>query len=698
MNSWVVRNQRVSVGLLRSRVQFVVLVCLGWILVIFARLYFLQVVQNDYYNNRAARQRQSVISLDPERGPILDRKNRRLAVSIAMDSIYGIPEEMKDFKQTISTIGSIVPVLEKDVLQRGQTRSFVWIARKIPSESADQVKRLKLPGVYVTQESKRFYPNKELASHVLGFVGMDNKGLSGVEYQYEHVVSGVPGKLLALRDAKRRLLLPGGGDSILAPTVGRTLQLSIDSAIQHIAERELEAAIAERHASGGSVIIMNPYTGEILALANAPSFNPNAYSRYNPVLWKNRAIQDYYEPGSTFKPVVVTAALDQGLVTAEDKFDCQWGSISLAGHVMEDHKPFGVLTVRQIIEKSSNVGMIKIGLKTGPETIFRFTDMFGFGSRTGIDLPGEGTGVVRPPKKWSAISIGAISIGQELGVTPIQVLRMMSSFANGGYLPSPHCVARVSDNSGQLRPAVFPEPQHLPVKHNTVQTVREFLEAVVETGSGGLAKIPGYRVAGKTGTAQKIGRSGSYADGGYIASFVGYAPAEKPVFSMICILYEPKKEFYGGRVAAPLFGKIGQQVLKYMDVPPTQVLDRPVLEANAVAFPRGTKATVFPEDVVPVTYNPPDPHHKPDIVRDDDKVSGLVMPYLYGKTAGEVIETLSKIGVSFRIIGTGTVSHQWPAPESALKKDDLCIITLETTTNNYSLNVTRNVSSSVKAE
>lgn len=678
------RNQRVSAGLLRTRIQFALVFCLAWMLIILARLYYLQVVQNDYYNNRATRQRQSIVALDPERGPILDRKKRQLAVSIAMDSVYGIPEEMKDVKKIVGTIAAITPLDQKEVLSRGQNKSFVWIARKIPMEHADQIRKLKLPGVYLTQESKRFYPNKNLASHVLGFVGIDNKGLSGVEYQYEHVVSGVPGKLLALRDAKRRLLFTSSGDSTLAPTVGRTLQLSIDSAIQHIAERELDAAIAERDASGGSVIIMNPYTGEILALANEPSFNPNAYTKFNPNLWKNRAIQDYYEPGSTFKPVVVSAALDLDLVTPEDKFDCQWGSITLAGHVMEDHKPFGILTVRQIIEKSSNVGMIKIGLKVGPSTIYRYSSMFGFGAKTGIDLPGEGTGVVRAPKQWSGLTIGAMSIGQELGVTPIQVLRMMSAFANGGYLPSPHLVARVSDGSGELHPTVFPEPQLLPVKHNTIETVREFLEAVVATGSGSAAKVPGYRVAGKTGTAQKIGHSGSYADGGYIASFVGYAPAEKPAFSMICILYEPKKEFYGGRVAAPLFGKIAQQVLKYMDIPPSQVPDPSLLQANA-AFPHGIKASIFPEDVVPVTYNPPDQHHKPDIVRDDDKVSGLVMPYLYGKTASEAIEIMTRLRVSVRYLGTGAVMQQWPAPETSLNKEDLCIINLETFTGNLHL-------------
>jgi membrane peptidoglycan carboxypeptidase len=268
---------------------------------------------------------------------------------------------------------------------------------------------------------------------------------------------------------------------------------------------------------------------------------------------------------------------------------------------------------------------------------------------------------------------------------------MMSAFANGGYLPPPHLVAKVSDSSG-LHPSVFPEPHLLPLKHNTIETVRDFLETVVASGSGSAAKVPGYRVAGKTGTAQKIGRSGSYADGGYIASFVGYAPAEKPAFSMICILYEPKKEFYGGRVAAPLFGKIAQQVLKYMDIPPSQVQDEPLLQANAAAFPHGTKASIFPEDVVPVTYNPPDLHHKPDIVRDDDKVSGLVMPYLYGKTASETIQILTRIGVSVRILGTGTVVNQWPVPETTINKDDLCIITLETSGGNALLSTARNAS------
>ena len=684
------RSRRGSPGLLRARFQVVLLLWLIWTGAIVLKLVYLQILQHDYYLARAKRQRQSIVTLDPERGPILDRKGRQLAISVAVESIYGIPEEMSDPETELRTISRFTKVDVKELLAHSRNKSFLWIARKITRETADRIKELQLPGVYFTQESRRYYPNKELAAHVLGFVGMDNKGLSGVEYQYDHVVCGVPGKLSALRDAKRRLLL---SEKASVPAVGRTLQLTIDSAIQHIAEEELKAAVQEQNANGGAVIIMNPFNGEILALANEPSFNPNAYIQYKATRWKNKAIQDYYEPGSTFKPVIVTAALDLGLVQPDDLFDCQMGSITLArGHVMEDHKSFGILSLRQIISKSSNVGMIKVGLKVGPRSLFEYANAFGFGKKTGIDLPGEAPGLVRPPEKWSAISIGAFSIGQELGVTAVQVLRMMSAISNGGYLPAPHCVAKISDSSGNLKPTVFAQPQPLPVQHNTILTLQELVEAVVQPGgSGTLAQIPGYRVAGKTGTAQRIGTSGTYVDGGYFASFVGYAPAQNPAFSMIVLLDGPKKEHYGGRVAAPLFRKIGQQVLKYLDIPPDQVTENPVLQAES-AFPRVTEANLFPEGIEPVAYTPPEQHHKLAIAGDDGKASELVMPSLYGKTMGETVEILSKTKAQFRLLGSGTVTKQWPFPGALLNHEDVCIITLESLSPNSSvanLNVLR---------
>jgi cell division protein FtsI (penicillin-binding protein 3) len=680
MHSSQFRSHRVAPGLIRTRFQFALLLCFAWIGIIVLRLLFLQVFKHDHYVTRANKQRSSIVALYPERGPILDQKNRQLAISIAEDSIYGIPDEMKTPVEVIQKISDVVQIEKKEVIERSLNKSFVWIARKIPKEKADILRKMNLPGIYFTSESRRYYPNKNLASHILGFVGMDNKGLSGVEYQYEHVITGVPGKLFALRDAKRRLLLPGGGNSMVPPTVGRTLQLTIDSSIQHIAETELKAAVEERYASGGSVIIMIPQTGEILAIANAPDFNPNAYKQSDAKQWKNRAITDYYEPGSTFKPVVAAAALDRGLVTPDDQFDCQWGSIVLAGIVMKDHKPFGVLSVRQIIEKSSNVGTIKVGLKVGAQGLVQYAGMFGFGNKTGIDLPGESSGILRSPKKWSALSIGAISIGQEVGVTPLQILRMITSIGNGGYLVSPHTVSRISDSSGALKEAVFPQPQALPIKHTTLSTLQEFLEGVVAHGSGTLAQIPGYTVAGKTGTAQKIGPSGTYADGGYIASFAGYAPAHDPAISMIVVLYNPKKEFYGGRVAAPLFRKIGQQVLKYLDIPPDQSTDNPALTAES-AFPRVTEAN-YPEGMEPVAYtSPPNQHHKLDIAPDDGMANELVMPYLFGKTASETIEILSKTKIPFRLLGTGTVIKQWPIPGVLLKRDDMMIITLANSKN-----------------
>lgn len=678
MYSQTYPTRRISAGLLRTRFQFALLCCFIWVGAIALRLVFLQVLRHDAYLARANRQRQSVVALDPERGPILDSKNRQMAISIASVSVYAMLEEMENPDHSLQAIASVISIDPDDILERNKGKSFAWVARKIPQDKAEQLRKMQIPGIYFTTESRRYYPNKDLAAHVLGFVGLDNKGLSGVEYQYESVVSGVPGKLFALRDAKRRLLMPSGSNSVVTPTVGRTLQLTIDSGIQHIAERELAAAIEEQDANGGSVIIMNPRTGEILALANAPAFNPNAFSQVVARQWKNRAIQDYYEPGSTFKPVVAAAALDLGLVRPEDEFDCQWGAIQLAGgHILKDHKAFGTLTFQQIIEKSSNVGMIKVGMKVGPDSLYRFAGMFGFGQKTGIDLPGESPGIVRPVNRWSAISIGAVSIGQEIGVTPVQVLRMMTAIANGGSLVTPHLVSRISDSTGEMKPTVFAQPQPLPLKHETLEILHSFLEGVVADGSGTLAQIPGYRVAGKTGTAQRIGRSGTYADGGYIASFVGFAPVENPAFSMIVLLDGPKKEYYGGRVAAPLFRKIGQQVLKYLDIPPDQATENPALNAES-AFPRGTEAE-YPEGIEPVAYTPPpDQHHKPVPATDDGTADGLVMPSLYGRTAREAIEVLSRKGLPFRLMGTGAVVRQWPAPGARPAKDDLIILTLDT--------------------
>lgn len=671
------KSKRGAAGLLRTRFQFSLLLCLAWTGIILLRLFHVQVIQHEHYSVRAARQRNGVVPLLPERGPILDRNGKPLAISVPMSSIYAVPDAMgKDPESTFKSISEIFPVPVKDLSKAAKTKTFIWVARKISQQTADRIKRRKLPGIYFTQESRRFYPNKELAAHILGFVGMDNKGLSGIEYQYDSVVCGAPGKLPVLRDAKKRLLFSSASS---LPTVGRTLELTIDASIQHIAEEELRAAVEEQRAESGAVIIMNPYTGEILALANEPTFNPNAYKQFSASRWKNRAIQDYYEPGSTFKPVVASAALDLGLVNPEDELDCQNGAISVNGHIMKDHKPFGILSVRQIIQKSSNVGAIKIGMMVGPQSLFQYSTAFGFGRRTGIDLPGEAPGILRPPSRWSAISIGAVSIGQELGVTPIQVLRMMSAISNGGYLPTPHLVSKISDSSGKLQRTVFPQPQRLPIKHDSIAILQTFVESVVDEGGSGLrAEIPGYSVAGKTGTAQVIGPSGSYADGGYIASFVGYAPANKPAFAMIALIRGPKKEHYGGRIAAPLFRKIGQQVLKYLDIPPDQVQNNPAIQV-ASALPRVGDATIIPEGIEPVTYTPPEQHHKLAIISDDEKASGLVMPSLYGKTASEIIQVFAQAKRPFRLLGTGTVVKQWPLPGTLLTQDDLSIITLGAT-------------------
>lgn len=692
MYSKTLRQRRMTPapGLLRNRFYLAVFGVFVWTLALFLRLFYVQVIEHDYYVLRANRQRQSVITLDPERGKIIDARGRDLAISIGMDSIYAIPEEMRDAHGTLEAINSIVPIDVPGLLARAQGRSFFWIARKIAPEAADQIRALKLPGLYFEQESRRFYPNKELASHVLGFVGLDNKGLSGVEYQYEQVVSGIPGKLLVLRDAKKRLLMTESSSTPLSSSAGRTLRLTIDSAIQHISEVELQTSIDEYGAESGSVIIMNPYTGEILALANAPSFNPNAYSQFNRAALRNRAIQDYFEPGSTFKTVVAAAALDRDLVTPDKQLDCQMGSILVAGHLIHDHKPFGVLSFRQVLEKSSDVGMIKVGLMLGPDNLYQYGRMFGFGQKTGIDLPGEAAGVLRNPNKWSAISIGAVSMGQEVGVSALQVLTMMASVGNGGYLPVPHVVAAISDSTGEMKPTVFGRPQPLTLKHDAIETLKGILRGVVSpVGTGNAAAISGYSVAGKTGTAQVIGPSGTYADGGYIASFVGYTPASNPAIAMIAVLNNPKKQYHGGEVAAPLFRRIGQQVLKYLDIPPDQIADNPEYQASS-AFPRVTTASFLPEGVEPAAFTPPEQHHKLVNASDDDKASELVMPSFYHKTASEAVQTLTAMKIHFRLVGSGSVVRQWPEPGMLLPQNDLCIIMLsDSTSSNADPNVSR---------
>jgi cell division protein FtsI (penicillin-binding protein 3) len=552
----------------RSRLRVVIICGIVWVCLIAGRLYQLQVARYDHYVAKAERQQQRVVVLDPPRGTIYDSRGRELAVSVQVDSAYAVPPQISDPRAAAAAIARVLPGTDTARLARqlGQDREFVWVARKIDPPAAAALHALNLPGLYFVRESKRYYPMRELAAQVLGYVGTDNHGLSGLELIYDKIVSGKPGKRTVLRDARRGTAV-SPDLSFADPEPGQDLYLTLDAAIQHLVETELARAVAERGASRGSAVFLDPQTGGVLAMANYPSFDPNRFGDYPPALWRNRSIMDMYEPGSTFKVVTAAAALGSGKVHPEDIFDCQMGAIVLSGHRIRDSHPHGRLTFADVIAKSSNIGVIKAALMVGDEGMYQAITGFGFGRPTGIDLPGEGQGIVHPLKSWRPLDKAYISFGQGISVTPIQLAAAVTAVANEGNLLRPHIVA--ATGRGALRRPRFAAPQVVghPLTPETARVLKGLLEGVVTTGTGRSAAIAGYRVAGKTGTAQ-IPVAGGYSHSSYLPSFVGFAPADRPRLVGVVAIAEPRGQYYGGQVAAPVFGALARQILLYMSVRP----------------------------------------------------------------------------------------------------------------------------------
>jgi cell division protein FtsI (penicillin-binding protein 3) len=545
-----------------------------WVLLIAARLYHLQVVRYEHYTGKAERQQQRVVTLDPPRGTIYDAQGRELAVSIQVDSAYAVPPEIEDPAAAARAIASAVPGLDAVKLARqlAGDREFVWVARKLDPPVAERVRGLGLRGLYFLPESKRYYPMGELAAQVLGYVGTDNHGLAGVELVYDGEVAGKPGVRTVLRDARRGTVV-SPNLSFAEPEPGHDLYLTLDATVQHIVERELAAAVEKRGAKRGSAIFLDPSTGGVLAMATYPAFDPNRFGRYPPSRWRNAAIMDVYEPGSTFKIVTAAAALESGVIRAEDELDCEMGGITLLGIRIRDHKQFGRLTFAQVLARSSNVGVIKAALLVGNERLYRTIRDFGFGRLTGIDLPGESAGILHPLESWGPLAKAYIAFGQGVSVTPLQLAAAAAAVADEGELLRPHVVAAVS--RGEARVPRFPRPPVVgrPISAATAAELKRLLEAVVAEGTGRAAQVPGYRVAGKTGTAQ-IPVRGGYLRNGFLPSFVGFAPADRPALVGVVAIAEPQGfEYHGGQVAAPVFGAIARQVLLYRGVHPER--DRP---------------------------------------------------------------------------------------------------------------------------
>src|SRR5437899_9703844 len=529
-------------------VSSLILICL---VAVVGRLGYLQLVCHTEYLARAARQQQRIMDITPKRGSIYDRNLDPLAMSIPVDSVFAVPIEVADVQLAAQLLSRVLGI-PSDMLEAklGSAQSFAWVARKVPPDKKEAVEALNLKGVYFKKENQRIYPKRGLASHVLGFVDLDEKGLGGIEYELDGQIRGKSEKIIVMADARQRWF--DGGEARREP--GANVVLTLDERIQYIAERELAAAIAKTHAMAGTAMVMNPNTGEILALANWPKFNPNAANEAPAEARMNRAVAALYEPGSTFKLITLAAAFDQGITRPGEVFDCENGAVYVAGHRIRDHKPFGLLSVSDILAQSSDVGAIKIALRLGAPKFYDYIRAFGFGQPTGVDLPGESKGLLRRLENWSAVSIGSISMGQEVGVTPIQLISAVSAIANGGMLYKPHVVAELRRGDHKLPtegPLTPSEPRRV-IRPETAATLRRLMEGVILHGTGPLARLDGWTAAGKTGSAQKIDpATGRYSPTQLIASFTRFAPINDPAVTIWFSLDSPVRPHEGATAAAP---------------------------------------------------------------------------------------------------------------------------------------------------
>src|SRR5437868_213738 len=499
-----------------------------WCATISVRMVYLQIFRYGNFEHRAQHQQQRTEEVSARRGIIYDRQGRELAMSINVDSVFAVPTEMPKPASTISLIARITKQDPRELLARCEAaKTFCWLARKPDPEISARIRSLNLRGIYFEKESKRYYPKNELAAQVLGYVGMDDAGLSGIEREYEDKLHGRPGQMLISVDARKQWF----GSVEKQPEPGQNIVLTIDEKIQYIAERELEIAMAQTKAIAGTVVVENTRTGEILALANRPTFNPNLSREIRPERLKNHAVSDVYEPGSTFKLVTIAGALEEKVTRPDELFDCQMGSILFNGMRIHDSRPHGLLTVSDVLAESSDVGSIKIGMRLGEDRFYKYIRAFGFGQQTGIELPGETRGLTKHVNRWSKVSIGAISMGQEIGISPLQLVGMVSTIANDGAWVAPRIVAASTQPQSGPQTVVFhPASERRVVSTITAAEMKEMLQGVVLHGTGRKAILEGYSAAGKTGTAQKLDpATGTYSRTKYVASFAGFAPINNPV-------------------------------------------------------------------------------------------------------------------------------------------------------------------------
>jgi len=660
-------------GNLQRRARWVAIGLVAWMLLIGARLVQLQVHQHDELSARARNQQLGTIETSPTRGQVLDRQGRELARSIDTESFFADPRDLSNTDETARRVAAITGQDRAELANRlreakASGKKFVWITRRLDVPTAQKLDVLEMDGVFSRKEPKRFYPNDSLAAHVLGFVGSDEVGLSGVEQYYNEKIRGDSGKLFLEMDRDRRAF----ESYEVQPHPGQTVVLTIDQVIQYRTEQALSAAVQRAHAKSGTAIVMDPRTGEILALANAPSFDPNQPTSVSPESRSNGALQSIYEPGSTFKIVAYSAAIEKGLVKPEDKLDCQMGQITVAGRLIHDHHPFGVLTVADALAQSSNVGAIKLGLLVGNESMYEFMRRLGFGARTGIDLTGESPGILRPLNRWQPSSIGSLAMGQEVGVTPLQMATAYSVLANDGQWVKPHLVRELRSSDGTVLYQAKPEMRRS-LKPETVAALRTMLEGVTLRGTARKAQLDGYSAAGKTGTAQKIDpRTHAYSATKYIGSFVGFAPVSNPAVVIIVVIDEPQGAYHGGDVAAPVFREIAEQILPDLGVlpdvelkPGTQLIARaplPSLQSVKLAQQQNEEREATLPKVTARNFS----GQASEVVFAVATKRGALMPDLRGQSVRDVARMCAQLGLRLEARGDGRALRQMPEPGAEL--------------------------------
>jgi cell division protein FtsI/penicillin-binding protein 2 len=655
-----------------------------WMLIVCGRLVQLQFSQHEDLANRARQQQQTPVETSPQRGELLDRQERQLARSIQTVSLFLDPDGLdvatldRNAKELAQALGLKYPALAKQFRDaHANKKRFVWVVRRLDAELARTVIDRELPGVHARLESKRYYPNGSLAAHVLGYVGLDGKGLGGVEQFYNAKISGEPGHLLLEQDANGN---PYEGYEI-ASKAGQTVVLTIDQSIQYHAEQVLLAAVQRSRAKSGTVIVLDPRSGEILALANAPTFDPNRVADTKAETRSNWALQNIYEPGSTFKVVAFAAALERKLARVEDRIDCQMGAITVAGRVVRDHSAFGTLTIAEALAKSSNVAAIKLGIRVGDPTMYDYIKRFGFGSRTGIELPGETAGLLRKVERWQPSSIGSIAIGQEIGVTPVQMVAAFGALANDGVRVAPHLIREVRNSEGAVVYRAQPEQRRV-INTETAIAIRGMLEGVTLRGTAKQAQLDGYSAAGKTGTAQKIDpKTRAYSATRHVASFVGFAPVSNPQAVIIVVIDEPAGAYHGGDVAAPIFREVAEQILPILGVmPDIETKSTPELIAqvneDAERAAKVREAQIESEQQRQATLPTVDNNggRGGEIVYAVATKKAMLMPDLRGRSVRDVARTCAQLGLQVEAHGEGKVLKQSPAAGTEVSTGQLVYV------------------------